>query len=132
MLRPALTLAALAAIGLAPATAAAAAARGSQSGYVRYSHRGPEGYSRGSVSYSHRSSYQDYAAYPQYRSGGYYGGYYGYGRGYGYRPGGRGYSSNSFSAAARRVQAKYSTYRYSPHPRSQYKSGPHRYDYRGW
>ena len=102
MRRAALMLAALAVIGLAAGTALAG--------------QGYRGYGGG-------------------RYGGYgsYGGYgysYSYGsRGYGY---GGGYRSSSFSDAARRVQGKYSTYRYSTHPRSHDKSVPYRYQYWGW
>ena len=63
-----------------------------------------------------------------------YGGHYGRGS---YRPY-RSYSSwhyggvNSHAAAVRRIMATHSRYRYNPHPRSFYKSPPHRYDYWGW
>jgi hypothetical protein len=108
MRRVVLTLAALAVVGLAAGTAHAG---------QRY-----RGYSGGPVQPA------------QY---GYYGGYgysapYGYGYysgawSYGYRP-----DSFSFPEAVRRVQAKYSTYRYNPHPRSYYKSGPSPYDLWAW
>ncbi len=72
-------------------------------------------------------------------SRGYYGapayGYsYGYGYGYGYYSGHGAYgqSSLSFPAAVARIRAKYSNYRYNPHPRSNYKSGPALYGYRRW
>jgi hypothetical protein len=82
---------------------------------------------------------QRYRAYPggpgQY--GGYYGGYVDSGAyGYGFYGGAwnYGYDSNplSFPAAVSRVRAKYSTYRYNPHPRSYYKSGPSPYDLLPW
>jgi hypothetical protein len=61
-----------------------------------------------------------------------YGGYgpYAYGNAYGY--GGYGYRSDPYLDALRRLQAKYSTYRYYTHPRSTYNSPPYPYDYWGW
>jgi len=66
--------------------------------------------------------------------GGYAGGYYGART---YRPY-QGRSSweyggvNSHAAAVKRITAAHSRYRYNPHPRSFYKSPPHRYDFWGW
>ncbi|MBN2475169.1 MAG: hypothetical protein JXB62_11210 [Pirellulales bacterium] len=69
------------------------------------------------------------------------GGYRGYGRHYGnpyYLPGyGQGYYSdsrgvNSHAAAVKRIMASHSRYRFNPHPRSNFKSPPHPYDYWGW
>jgi hypothetical protein len=82
---------------------------------------------------------QRYRAYPGGPApyGGYYGGYVapgGYGYGFYGGAWSYGYNANplSFEAAASRVRAKYSPYRYNPHPRSYYKSGPSPYDLWPW
>jgi len=73
---------------------------------------------------------------PSWAGGGYY---YGQGRGgFGRCGPGYGYSYYNFGAdsphdaAVRRIMATHSRFRYWTHPRSQYNSPPHPYDYIGW
>ena len=57
---------------------------------------------------------------------------YDYGhRNYGYRQY-RPNSGNSFDAAAARIRATHSRFRQYYHPRSNYNSPPHYYDWQGW
>jgi len=62
---------------------------------------------------------------PNSRRGGYDYGYY---RGRGYRS----REFESYSAAAARIKATHSRFRTSYHPKSNYNSPPHYYDWRGW
>lgn len=110
MRRSALTLAALAVAGLAAGTAYAGHGAG---GHGRSSYGKHSGYVRS----SHHSRYGGYGHYGRYSYG---------------RSRGRCYYSNPHLEAVRRIQAKYSSYRYGPHPRSYYRSGRYRYGYWGW
>lgn len=85
--------------------------------------------------------YRGYHEYSGYDGRGSRGAYYAPSRSYGrshYQPSYRRYGSSqsyfplSHAQAARRIMADYSRYRYSPHPRSLYKSPPVRYGRWGW
>jgi hypothetical protein len=111
MRRVVLILAALAVVSLAASTAFAG---GRHPGYP--GGRGP---------YNYPGGFGYYAPYGYYAPSGF--GYYSGAWNYGYDP-----DPLSFAAAARRIQAKYSPYRSSTHPRSLYQGPPYPYGYWGW
>jgi hypothetical protein len=131
MRRTALTLAALAVVGLAANTALAQRYRGQSGGYgggvnvqvhvnnhnynynLNTGGRSQRGYSPGYGSYGSygRPTYGSYRAPSSYFNS-------------------RG--ANSHTAAVRRIMAHHSRYRYTTHPRSLQNSPPYRYGYRGW
>lgn len=107
------TLAAVAVVGFATSTASASDGYHEYGGYIEY--HGYHAY--GGWQGHHYRPYPQYYSYPPVRS---------------YRSPARSYGFETYNEAVRRIMATHSRFRYSPHPRSYYKSPPYMYGYGSW